>query len=483
MASYLITGQDGSFMLIETGPYALLPQLEAELRQRGLDPARLTDVLVTHIHLDHAGSAGALARRYGANVWVSEAGAPYLTDPERLISSSRRVYGESFDELMKGAEPLPEENLIGVLDGDEFELHGHRFLAVSTPGHSGSHISFLMDGAYLFTGDSAGIRFPGSPIVKPATAPPEIDLDAWLISIDRMLALEPELILPTHFGPFKDVTDHFRELRRQNARWGLTVLEGLRAGEDDRQLMERISSLAEQQMADADLPELDRERYRISSDHTMTAAGLARYWRRLRPERLHDPQFPLDRPARLAVLASGRGSNFRSLAEAYPAGDPLAEIVLFVTDVPDAGALDVAREHGIPAEAIPWPGRRAFEAELELLLSERHVDLICLAGFMRILSRQFVSRWQGRLLNIHPSLLPAFRGLNPQQQALDAGARQSGCSVHFVDSGIDTGPVVMQAAVDVLPGDDADSLSARILEQEHRLYPQAVRRVLRGEFS
>ena len=483
MASYLIRGQDGRFMLIETGPYSLLPQLEAAIKGLGLDITNLTDILLTHIHLDHSGNAGALARRSGANVWVHEAGAAFLVDPARLIASSRRVYGASFDELMKGAEPLPEENLIQVQDGDEFELHGHAFRVIHTPGHAGSHVSFLMDGRDLFTGDSAGIRFPGSDLVKPATAPPEIDLDAWLTSIGRMQELNAERILPTHFGPFQDVNRHFRELRRQNARWGGAVLAGLRAGESDEQLVERITELAERQMFEAGLSDLDRERYRVSSDHTMTAAGLARYWRKLQPQRLEEVRFPLERPARIAVLASGRGSNFAALAEAYPAGDQLASVALLVCDKADAGAFAIAQQHGIPAEHVPFTSRAQFEAELDLLLSERHIDLICLAGFMRLLSAGFVERWQGRLLNIHPSLLPAFRGLNPQQQALDASAAESGCSVHFVDAGVDTGPVIQQARVNVEAGDDAETLSARIREQEHVVYPQAVRRVLRGEFS
>lgn len=480
MASYLIKGEDGAFMLVETGPYALLPQLEAGIRTLGLDPENLTDILLTHIHLDHAGNAGALARRYGANVWVHEDGAGFLVDPERLISSSRRVYGDRFDELMKGAEPLPEDNLIEIQDGDEFELHGHEFRVVHTPGHAGSHVSFLMDGRDLFTGDSAGIRFPGSAIVKPATAPPEIDLDAWLDSIMRMQKLKPERLLLTHYGEFTDVDRHFRELRRQHALWGRTILAGLRLDEDDGQLVDRISEVAEGQMQAADLSERDRERYRVSSDHTMTAAGLARYWRKLRPERLQETRFPLDRPARLAVLASGRGSNFAALAQAYPHGDPLGSVDLLVSDQAAAGAFEIAAARDIPAEHVPFSSRESFETELELLLSERHIDLVCLAGFMRLLSAGFVERWRGRLLNIHPSLLPDFPGLDPQQQALDAGAAETGCSVHFVDAGMDTGPVISQVRVQIAAGDDADSLARRIREQEHTLYPQAVRAVLRG---
>src|SRR5699024_10197828 len=143
--------------------------------------------------------------------------------------------------------------------------------------------------------------------VKPATAPPEIDLDAWLDSIGLMQSFEPERIVLTHFGPFTDPARHFRELRRQNARWALTVLDGLRAGADDGELVKRVTDLSEEQMEAACLPEEDRQRLRVSSDHTMTAAGPKRYWTKHRPERLHDPVFPLERPARIAVLASGRG--------------------------------------------------------------------------------------------------------------------------------------------------------------------------------
>lgn len=481
MASYLLPGEDGAFLLIETGPYALLDQLEEGIRRLGFDPAGLTDVLVTHIHLDHAGSAGALARRWGANVWVHEDGAPFLVDPERLISSARRVYGADFDALMKGAEPLPETNLMAIMDGDEFELHGRTFTVLHTPGHSGSHVSYLLDGKDLFTGDSAGIRFPETRFVKPATAPPEINLDLWLQSIARMEAAAPERLFLTHFGEFSDPAWHFRELRRQNALWARTVLEGMRNGADDDELVRLVTGLSERQMEEAGLSEKDRERCRISSDHVMTAAGLKRWWTKHHPERLAASAFPLERPARIAVLASGRGSNFAALAEAYPAGDPLGSVVLLVSDREDAGALELARGYGVAAEHVPYTGRQGFEAELELLLSERHVDLVCLAGFMRILSRSFTERWAGRLLNIHPSLLPAFRGLDPQQQALDAGAPVSGCSVHLVDAGIDTGPVIMQAEVPVLDGDDAARLSERILKEEHVLYPRAVRKVLKGE--
>jgi phosphoribosylglycinamide formyltransferase-1 len=193
------------------------------------------------------------------------------------------------------------------------------------------------------------------------------------------------------------------------------------------------------------------------------------------------PLCPL--PARLAVLLSGRGSNFEALADACERGELPARIVLVVSDVADAVGLGKARARGISLKLIgTGPGvlRAQREARLGAALEEAGADLICLAGFMRVLSAEFVSRWPLRILNIHPSLLPSFPGLHAQDQAVRYGVRVSGATVHFVDAGTDTGPIVAQAAVPVLPGDDAEALAARILPLEHGLYVAAVRRVLGG---
>ncbi len=193
--------------------------------------------------------------------------------------------------------------------------------------------------------------------------------------------------------------------------------------------------------------------------------------------------FPLDRPARIAVFASGRGSNLEALLQAFPPEGGLGRVVLVVSDNRDAPALHKAVQAQVEAEYVPWPknGRVGFEAVALKLLLEHHVDLLLLAGFMRLLSARFVQEWAGRILNIHPSLLPDFPGLHPQRQALEAGVGESGCTVHFVDEGIDTGPIVLQRKVAVLPGDSEESLAARIIEVEHLAYPEAVRKVLAGE--
>lgn len=193
--------------------------------------------------------------------------------------------------------------------------------------------------------------------------------------------------------------------------------------------------------------------------------------------------FPLGRTARLAVLASGRGSNMASLIAAFTPGSPEAEVVLVISDNPRAAALKRAEDAGVRAAHVPWTDRRSFEQEAQKLLEDARVDLICLAGFMRLLSSGFVRQWEGRILNVHPSLLPLHRGLNPHRQALADGVSDTGCSVHFVDAGMDTGKVVAQRSVPVLPGDTEETLAARVLPLEHALYPEAVRLVLTGKVT
>ncbi|HEX2270137.1 MAG TPA: phosphoribosylglycinamide formyltransferase [Pyrinomonadaceae bacterium] len=185
--------------------------------------------------------------------------------------------------------------------------------------------------------------------------------------------------------------------------------------------------------------------------------------------------------ARLAILISGRGSNMVALAGAIDNGRiPNAEIAIVISDQANAPGLAIARERGIKTLAIERRGRKREEHEQEIVsvLRDERVDLICLAGYMRILSPYFVDAFKGRILNIHPSLLPSFPGLDPQRQALEHGVKVSGCTVHLVDNTLDGGPIVAQRTVPVLDGDTVETLSARILEQEHILYPEAVARVL-----
>ena len=187
---------------------------------------------------------------------------------------------------------------------------------------------------------------------------------------------------------------------------------------------------------------------------------------------------------RTAILISGRGSNMMSLVEAARASDFPAEIALVVSNRPEAGGLARAEAMGLATAAVDhraFPDREAFERKLDEILREAGIELICLAGFMRVLTPWFVTRWAGRMLNIHPSLLPSFKGLDTHAQALAAGVRIHGCTVHFVVPELDSGPIVAQAAVPVLPDDTEESLSRRVLAQEHRLYPLALQLVASGK--
>ena len=191
---------------------------------------------------------------------------------------------------------------------------------------------------------------------------------------------------------------------------------------------------------------------------------------------------------RVAVLISGRGSNLEALIEAtrrnqnYP-----ADIALVISNVPDAGGLRIAANAGIATEVIDHKefhnDRPAFERKLQRTLEQHRIDIVCLAGFMRLLTASFVSRWEGRMLNIHPALLPAFKGLDTHRRALEAGAKEHGATVHFVVPEMDSGPIVAQEALEVRPNDTEDSLARRVLVIEHRIYPRALKLLAEGRIT
>jgi phosphoribosylglycinamide formyltransferase-1 len=200
---------------------------------------------------------------------------------------------------------------------------------------------------------------------------------------------------------------------------------------------------------------------------------------------------------RLGILISGRGSNFEAIADRVASGELSAEIAVVISNRADAKGLETARARGLNAVCLPSKGldREVYDQSVIDELERNRVDLVCLAGFMRLLSARFIRAFHGRILNIHPSLLPAFPGLDAQHQALEHGVKVAGCTVHFVDEDLDAGPIVLQATVSVHDDDPADTLSARILKEEHRLYAEALaivlgedyriegRRVLRGRHT
>jgi phosphoribosylglycinamide formyltransferase-1 len=186
---------------------------------------------------------------------------------------------------------------------------------------------------------------------------------------------------------------------------------------------------------------------------------------------------------KIGILLSGRGSNFEAIANSIQAGRLHAEIAIVISNRPDAPGLESARQRGLHTQLIPSKGRirEDHDAEVIAALKQAQVDLICLAGYMRLLSPDFIRAFPNRIINIHPSLLPAFPGIDAQKQALEYGVKVTGCTVHLVDEHLDHGPIILQKTVPVLDGDDVHILSARILEQEHRAYSEAIGLLLSGE--
>ena len=189
---------------------------------------------------------------------------------------------------------------------------------------------------------------------------------------------------------------------------------------------------------------------------------------------------------RTAIFISGRGSNMQALVHAARDPDFPAEIALVLSNRPDAAGLAFAKEQGIATAAVDhkiYAGREAFEASVQAVLDVHRIELICLAGFLRLLTASFAARWQNRMINIHPALLPAFKGLHTHERALQEGVKIHGCTVHFVVPAMDEGPIIAQAAVPVLDDDTPETLGARVLEQEHKIYPLALQLVAEGHLT
>jgi len=189
---------------------------------------------------------------------------------------------------------------------------------------------------------------------------------------------------------------------------------------------------------------------------------------------------------KLAILVSGRGSNLQSIIDQIESGilKGKAQIALVISNNPQAYSLERAKKHGIESLVVDsdkFKDKAQYEAQIILAIKQKNVDLICLAGYMKLLSSEFVKTFKHKIINIHPALLPAFPGLHVQKKALDYGVKFSGCTVHFVDEGCDTGPIIVQTVVPVLANDTEETLSARILEQEHKIYPEAIRRIAEGQ--
>jgi glyoxylase-like metal-dependent hydrolase (beta-lactamase superfamily II) len=277
IASYLVIGPGGP-VLIETGPGSTLPSLRQGLAAHGFVPTDIKDVLLTHIHLDHAGAAGWWARQ-GATVHVHHVGAPHLQDPSRLLASAQRIYGDKMDVLWGEFLSAPAEKLHSLHDGDVVMAGGLQFTALDTPGHARHHMLYRL-GEVAFTGDLAGIRLAGRPYLRLPTPPPEFELDAWLASLERVRAEKFAKLYLTHFGAVDDVAAQWDEVERLLHEYVDLVRGEVAQGTERDALVERFSEYETARMKAAHLDDEAFARYATIGPAGMAVDGLMRYLRK-----------------------------------------------------------------------------------------------------------------------------------------------------------------------------------------------------------
>jgi glyoxylase-like metal-dependent hydrolase (beta-lactamase superfamily II) len=281
-SAYLIDASEPT--VVETGPTTSVDALRGGLASLGIGPDDLAHIVVTHIHLDHAGGAGALASHYpGATVWVHERGAPHLVDPDRLVASAARIYGrQRLVDLFGPVHPVPADRLRAVSDGDLILLGDRGLDVLYTPGHAGHHVALLDDRTRaVFVGDALGVFLPDVGVLRPATPPPEFDLELAVGSVARIRDADPSVILFSHFGPATDVGGLCDLAVDRLRRWTDVVAEALRRGEELPGVVRRLRSATESiDVAPAD--EMDSVRYEFLSSYKMNALGVIRYLTRVR---------------------------------------------------------------------------------------------------------------------------------------------------------------------------------------------------------
>jgi len=271
---------DHGALLIETGPSTVINTVAERLNVMGLAPSDITDVLVSHIHLDHAGAAGWWAEQ-GATVHVHEVGAPHLADPSKLLKSATRIYGDDMDRLWGEMRPVPKAQLNVLRDGDTVQVDDLTLTALDTPGHAYHHHAYLLDGI-AFTGDVAGVRLPGATHMSPPLAPPEIDLEAWRKSIERLQAHELTHIAPTHFGLFTDAEDHLDRLANR-----LDAVESftealMTSNPTDDEIRDAVTDWLRTEAERDGVTGPLWTRYETANPSWMAAMGLKRFWQKHR---------------------------------------------------------------------------------------------------------------------------------------------------------------------------------------------------------
>lgn len=280
IAAFVVETADGP-VLIETGPHACLPVLEKAVGDRGFRLADIRHALLTHIHLDHAGAAWVFARE-GATIYVHPAGKKHLVDPSRLLQSARRIYQDQMDSLWGTLEPIPENQIRVMEQGETVEIGGISFQAWHTPGHAIHHIAWQVGGD-LFTGDVAGVRIGQGPVVPPCP-PPDIDLEAWNQSIRLMRELQVNRLWLTHFGPVDNPPSHLKDLEKRLWKYAEWILPFYEQGESPEAITPRFESMTGAELQAAGLDELGLVQYENANPSWMSVGGLLRYWDKKKAE-------------------------------------------------------------------------------------------------------------------------------------------------------------------------------------------------------
>ena len=279
IASFLLLGDGGRAALVETGPTTCLKSLLGGLKEHGVAPEEVGEVFLTHIHLDHAGASGHLTEALpNATFYVHGMGYPHMADPSKLLRSASRIYGENMDVLWGEVRPVPEERMVALEGGERVPAAGGVLEAHYTPGHAYHHLAYLEpDSGALFAGDVGGIRLPGCTYVRPPTPPPEVDIEAWLRSLDLVRSLSPRSLWPTHFGSYEDVERHLSELERRLRDWSAFVEERMRRGLSRERIAAELEERGNAELRAAGAGAEDLASYELAGAYWMLVDGLMRY--------------------------------------------------------------------------------------------------------------------------------------------------------------------------------------------------------------
>lgn len=279
IATAILQGTDG-VTLIDPGPTSCLPTLESGLRDRGLALRDVRTLLLTHIHLDHAGACGTIVERVpGARVYVHDRGAPHMIDPVKLLASATRLYGDQMDTLWGAFQPVPAANVTVLKGGERIELAGTAIKVAYTPGHAKHHVSYLDEHSGMaYVGDTAGVRVSGDYLIAP-TPPPDIDIESWQQSLDTIDAWQPVALFLTHFGPVSPARAHLARFRTTVAAAAQTAREMIEAGGSDEALAKRFAERMRQDVRKA-LPEHEARAAELAAPFDQLWQGLARYWQK-----------------------------------------------------------------------------------------------------------------------------------------------------------------------------------------------------------